>query len=100
MLTVHSPIFFRKIVDIERFALPAAILDECQIYLGGGGQSLASLKPDAQPLGTYETKMATRTGKCSILTIFMKKKGVCEHSSLESMLPLKGGGGLHSGVML
>ena len=34
--TVHSPLFFRKIVEIERFALPAAILHECQNYLGGG----------------------------------------------------------------
>ena len=28
---VHSPQFFRKIVEIERFTLRAAILDECQI---------------------------------------------------------------------
>ena len=26
-----------KIIEIERFALRAAILDECQTYLGGGG---------------------------------------------------------------
>ena len=35
--TVHSPLFFRKIIEIERFALRAAILRECQNYLGGGG---------------------------------------------------------------
>ena len=35
--TVHSPLFFHEIVEIERFALQAAILDECQNYLGGGG---------------------------------------------------------------
>ena len=29
--------FFRKIVEIEPFALRAAILHECQYYLGGGG---------------------------------------------------------------
>ena len=29
--------FSRKIVEIERFALRAAILDECQNYVGGGG---------------------------------------------------------------
>ena len=29
---------FNKIVEIERFALRAAILDECQNYLGGGGR--------------------------------------------------------------
>ena len=33
--TVHSPIFFGKIIEIERFALRAAILHECQNYLGG-----------------------------------------------------------------
>ena len=36
MYTVHSSLFFHKIVDIERFALRAAILDECQIYLRAG----------------------------------------------------------------
>ena len=35
--TVHSPLFFRKIIEIEHFALRAAILDECQTYLGGEG---------------------------------------------------------------
>ena len=34
--TVHSPLFFRKIIEIKRFALWAAILYECQNYLGGG----------------------------------------------------------------
>ena len=79
MLTVHSPVFFRKIVDIERFALRATILDDCQIYLRGGGQSTSSLvclNPDALPLGTYKTKMATCTGKRPILTIFTEKRGV------------------------
>ena len=35
--TVHSPLFSREIIEIERFALPAAILHECQNYLGAGG---------------------------------------------------------------
>ena len=35
---VHSPYFPRKIVEIKHFALRAAILDECQNYLGGGGR--------------------------------------------------------------
>ena len=30
--TVHSPLFFRKIVGIKRFAFRAAILRECQKY--------------------------------------------------------------------
>ena len=33
--SVHSPLFFRKIVEIERYVLRAAILHECQNYLGG-----------------------------------------------------------------
>ena len=68
-LTVHSPLLFHKIVESERFALRAAMLDEYQIYLGGGGRFrrkreklkkinlLASLPrplltPDARPVGT------------------------------------------------
>ena len=35
--TVYSPLFFRKIAEIERFALLPAILDEYQNYFGGGG---------------------------------------------------------------
>ena len=35
--TVHGPLFFRKIVEIERFVLRVAILHECQNYLGGEG---------------------------------------------------------------
>ena len=35
--TVHGPLSFRKIIEIERFALQTAILHECQNYLGGGG---------------------------------------------------------------
>ena len=81
--------FFGKIVDIEPFALRAAILDEFEIYLGGGGgqfgwrreifflpsSSHRLYTPDARPLGTYETKMATLTGKRSILTILRKNTG-------------------------
>ena len=33
--TVHSPLFFSKIVEIEGFALRLP-LRECQTYLGGG----------------------------------------------------------------
>ena len=34
--TFHSPLFSRKIVEIECYALRVAILDECQNYLGAG----------------------------------------------------------------
>ena len=50
--TVRSPLFFRKVIEIERFALRAAILHECQNYL----------IPDARPLGTFENH-DTRNGK-------------------------------------
>ena len=35
--TVHSPLFFRKIIEIEYLALRAAILHEFQNHLGDGG---------------------------------------------------------------
>ena len=50
----HSPLFSLKIVEIERFALRAAILHECQNYLGvGGGLGGRAIIPDARPLGTF-----------------------------------------------
>ena len=76
-------------VGIEHFTLWAAILDECQIYLEVSGQfgrkgekiELFSLppfphriKPDAHPLGTYETKMAACTNKLLILTILQENR--------------------------
>ena len=33
-----------------------------------------ALNPDARPLSTYKTKMAVRTGKCSILTILRENR--------------------------
>ena len=80
MKTVHSPLFFRKIIEIESFALRAAILHECQNYLGGGGGLGGSEKnnykiiflappprppaiiPDTRPLGTFENQ-DSRDGK-------------------------------------
>ena len=50
---------FRKIIEIERFALRAAILHERYNYLGGGGGAII---PDARPLGTFENQ-DTRDGK-------------------------------------
>ena len=35
---VHSPLFFLKIIEIEHFALLAAILHECQNYFGEWGR--------------------------------------------------------------
>ena len=84
--TVQSPLFFRTTVEIERFVLQAAILVSNApslawgwvfmwwVYLGGGGRfwrrheisrlSLTSAtNPDVHPLGTFETKIATRNAK-------------------------------------
>ena len=64
--TVYSPLFFRKIVEIERFALRAAILHECQNYLEGRGRfgrsyfsrppPLRAIIPDARCLGTFKNQ--------------------------------------------
>ena len=57
-LTGYSPLFFRKTVEIEDFALQAAILDKCQIYLEGGGRfsrlsSSTAINQDARSLGEW-----------------------------------------------
>ena len=54
---------FRKIIEIESFALRAAILHECQNYLGGGAPPPPrAIIPDARPLGTFENQ-DSRDGK-------------------------------------
>ena len=78
MQTCDNPLFFRnKIV-----ALRVAILDKCQVYLGerrhmylrgGHRPSPTVIHPDTPLLSTYETKMAARTGKHSILRSYKKK---------------------------
>ena len=62
-LFVHSPLFSRKIVEIELFALRAAILHECLNYSGGRGRfgrkrspPLRAIIPYARPLSTYENQ--------------------------------------------
>ena len=70
------------------------MLDECQIYQGGGGrvweEAIFSRFPpppaindDVRPLGTYETKMAARNEKRSILTDFTKKKGTVNNTGAQ-----------------
>ena len=72
--TVHTPLIYRKIVEIKDFALQVVILDEYQIYLAGGGggwggrgsgtvSGRRAISPNSRPLGTYEIKMAARTDK-------------------------------------
>ena len=75
----------------ERFVLRATLLDECQIYRRGRGtvweEAIFSRFPpppaindDVRPLGKYETKMAARNEKRSILTDFTKKKGTMNNT--------------------
>ena len=56
----------------------------CACVCGGGVVikrfSRLPPNPDARPLGTYETKMVARSGKCSILTILPVKRGLHEQS--------------------
>lgn len=51
------------------------------MYLGGGHRpSPTAIHPDARLLSTYETKMAARTGKHSMLRSY-EKIGNCERST-------------------
>ena len=76
--TVHTPLIYCKIVEIEDFALQVAILEDYQIYLGGGGggsgtvSGWRAINLNSRPLGAYEIKMAALTGKRSILTLIRK----------------------------
>ena len=54
---LFTVLYFRKIIEIERFALRAAILHESKILRGRG-----PIIPDARPLGTFENQ-DTRDGK-------------------------------------
>ena len=86
MYCSQSPIFpfFRKIVEIELFASRRPFwMSITQIYLGSGGRGGGSrlppptaINPDTIPLGSYETKMAARTGKRAILKILRKNRGL------------------------
>ena len=75
---MHNPLFFLEVVEIERFALRAGILDDLIRERG------KVLSPEPRPLGTYEIKIAVCTGKPSILTI-LRNLGDCQQS---------GGGGV------
>ena len=44
--------------------------------LGGGLPPLTTIDPDPSPLGTYETKMATHTGKHLISIVLQKNMGL------------------------
>ena len=61
---VHISLFSRKIAEIERDALQAAILDQFKTSKGAGGglgrspspPRATSIIPDARPLGTFENQ--------------------------------------------
>ena len=77
------PLFFCTVVEIERFALRAGILDDLIRERG------TVTSPEPRPLGTYEIKIAVCTGKPSILTI-LRNLGDCQQW---------GGGGQGEGVI-
>ena len=56
-------------------------MDERQIYLGGAVSGRTAISPNSRPLGTYEIKMAARTGKRSILRLLRKTIGNYEKST-------------------
>ena len=84
--TVHSPLFFRRIIEIERFALRDAILHECQNYLSGGGGLGGSLPratiPDACPFGTID--LTKKQGTVNSPDWSRKQNG-SNHASLTSL---------------
>ena len=49
---VHSPLFSRKIVEIERYALRVVILDECQNYLRGAEEGLGGSEKNRETVIT------------------------------------------------
>ena len=92
LLHCSQSAIFRKIVEIEPFALRGETLDECQICYGDVGRFVFSRLPpptatnfDVRPLGTYETQVAALTRKRSILTVLRKNCGtvnslyICMH---------------------
>ena len=65
--------FSRKIIEIERFVLRAAILHERQNYLGDGAGLGGAMIPDAHPLGTFENQ---DTGEGKTRYISRKNRGL------------------------
>ena len=66
---VHSPLFSRKIIEIERFALRAAILHECQNYLGGGGGLGGSVKNRGTVITSLQLAFRRRDSNFTPFTI-------------------------------
>ena len=59
--------------------VPSLAREEFQIYLGRWGvgvEATTATNPGANPLSTFETKMATRNAKCSTPAILRNIKGL------------------------
>ena len=90
--TVHTSqcLFFRKIVENEHFAIRAAILDECQNYLGGGGGLEGSEKNSPWVVltliqdGSPVTQSLLRQNSLIIL-ILWNSVGTFDHWSSQSL---------------
>ena len=84
--TVHSPLYFRKIVEVGRpswmavkstwGAVDGLGRSETVFFLFSRLPPPTPLNPDAHPLGTYETKMVARTSERLILTILRENSGL------------------------
>ena len=84
--TVHSPLYFRKIVEIGRpswmdvkstwGAVDGLGRSETIFFLFSRLAPPTPVNPDSHPLGTYETKMAARLGERLILTILRENSGL------------------------
>ena len=84
--TVHSPLFFRKIVEIERYVygLPSCMRSKLLRGRGRFGRKLpppttTAIIPDARSLGTFENQ-DTVTVRLGISKRSHEKIGDCEQS--------------------
>ena len=86
--TVHGPLFFRKIVEIERYVygLPSCMRSKLLSGRGRFGRKpppppTTAIIPDARPLGTFENQ-DTVTVRLGISKRCHEKIGDCEQSRL------------------
>ena len=77
LYTIQSPLFFRKIVENERYSRPFWPVLAWTMLNGRGGFG----NPKARSLGAFESsyKIAASEGERSIWTILRKKED-CEQS--------------------
>ena len=76
---VHSPLFFRKMVEIKRYV-------SVSVTVTGGHSSLPYLNKAPTPhshFGTFETKMAACNAKRSIPAILWKNRSLCRNSLIK-----------------